>query len=1295
LPIFILLTSVITLFIASIPTQAVTSDTLNFQGRLMTDTGALVPDGSYNIEFKIYDDPSVGTNWWTENRTGGNAVTVQNGYFSVYLGDVTPFGGTIPWDQELYLTMNVNADGEMTPRFKLTAVPYAFRAGALVDSGGNAKTADDLIQKSPSTIQAVNSALAAIRLNQAGAGGFIQFQNSGTDVFTINNNGGATLGSNTQAGQITLNDGSSNTTTLRAGDSSVDLTFTLPTTAGVLDQCLKTDGTGVLSFGDCAAGGGGGGAVGTTVVKTANETVTNNITPQNDDHLFFPVGANETWAFRFTLYANVNATPDIRFAVTAPAGATCVVNFIDAEGATSNGNYGCGVTSASVPGNTANDVYEVVGTVVNGANAGNVQLQWAQNASNAAAVTVLSGSSLFATSEGSADSVFKQGGNSFSGTAILGTNDANGLNIVTNGITRASVSASGDLSIINSTTVGTGLTVTSGGLTVSAGGANLTGGVDNNSGGITEVGALSGVSSVTSDSGLTIQSAGGGDITLDSSSGVIGLVASTLRRTSAGTTTIDLLDNSGGTTLSIVNSDGTQVAGLNVEGSVTANGFSGSGSGLTSLDGSNISTGSIADARLSSNVVLLDQSQTFTGLPTFSSGLILGNSTSTTSGSIRWSGTDFEGYDGIQWVSLTSGGGGGGSGPLSVAFIQAYDNTGGTDLNTVTPTAVPWDTETKKDTGFTHDNAVDNSRIYLDDAGWYKVSYNVSGINQSTNRNTVFCQVRLNGTTFNSPSGSYSYTRDTTNAEATNTASVYIETTSTNEYYEVLCSQAGTAGAQLAEAGRSWTVAEKVTTPSGGGGLSFEQGGNDFGANGIIGTTTNYDLNLITNNSTALSLTTTNQAIFSGEILANGGLTIGNASGDGLTIVSDSVTVSNGLNFDGNTFVIDSANNRVGIGTATTNNLLTINDASTADSSAQVLLATGVNTNKGLVIQGEASQSANLLEFQNDSGVVLGGFDSSGGLVLGLSTITSSASGSQTVSFGDESGTVCLSGSTNCGFLPLATGTFVTDATTNNTIAINKTGASGNLLALQKNGGAVFTVANTGALQIQSTDSAALDIRNVGGTSYFSVDTSTGQVQVGSSTADAVGVLFVLDTKNTAGDPTGTDGSIYYNSNTGKFRCYEDSTWKDCIGARQVRSFIDTTADAVADNNTTNYWDIAVENNNSVPNLSPSSINKAITGSVSFETQSATTADRSVVARVERSIGTPAACNSGTPVGTILSTFTTNNGEQASNTMIFLDTPNTTSTVYYTLCADTATNNAGSMTVNRIRITLEEANNSN
>jgi len=129
--------SVVSLLVIQTPTvSAATSSTLNFQGRLLTNTGGMVPDGSYNIEFKIYDAATLGLNLWTENRTGGSAVTVRNGYFSVYLGSVVPFGTSIPWDQDLWMTMNVNGDGEMTPRFKLTAVPYAFRAGAVTDAVG-------------------------------------------------------------------------------------------------------------------------------------------------------------------------------------------------------------------------------------------------------------------------------------------------------------------------------------------------------------------------------------------------------------------------------------------------------------------------------------------------------------------------------------------------------------------------------------------------------------------------------------------------------------------------------------------------------------------------------------------------------------------------------------------------------------------------------------------------------------------------------------------------------------------------------------------------------------------------------------------------------------------------------------------------------------------------------------------------------------------------------------------------------------------------------------------------------
>lgn len=132
--------------------QAATTSTLNFQARLTKGDGSIVPDGKYNIEFKLYNTADAGGTEqgvcggncvWVETRTGDRAVSVTNGYVTVNLGSVNPFGGDINWDQELWLTMNIGGiglprwDGEMSPRLKLTAVPYAFQAGGLAQQSGD------------------------------------------------------------------------------------------------------------------------------------------------------------------------------------------------------------------------------------------------------------------------------------------------------------------------------------------------------------------------------------------------------------------------------------------------------------------------------------------------------------------------------------------------------------------------------------------------------------------------------------------------------------------------------------------------------------------------------------------------------------------------------------------------------------------------------------------------------------------------------------------------------------------------------------------------------------------------------------------------------------------------------------------------------------------------------------------------------------------------------------------------------------------------------------------------------
>jgi hypothetical protein len=67
----------------------------------------------------------------------------------------------------------------------------------------------------------------------------------------------------------------------------------------------------------------------------------------------------------------------------------------------------------------------------------------------------------------------------------------------------------------------------------------------------------------------------------------------------------------------------TASSGLTVTGTATATTFSGSGASLTTLNATSLSTGTVADARLSSNVALLTGVQTFTGNKTFSGAVTL------------------------------------------------------------------------------------------------------------------------------------------------------------------------------------------------------------------------------------------------------------------------------------------------------------------------------------------------------------------------------------------------------------------------------------------------------------------------------------------------------------------------------------------------------------------------------------------------------------------------------------------------------------------------------------------------
>jgi hypothetical protein len=92
----------------------------------------------------------------------------------------------------------------------------------------------------------------------------------------------------------------------------------------------------------------------------------------------------------------------------------------------------------------------------------------------------------------------------------------------------------------------------------------------------------------------------------------------------------------------------------------------------------------------------------------------------------------------------------------------------------------------------------------------------------------------------------------------------------------------------------------------------------------------------------------------------------------------------------------------------------------------------------------------------------------------------------------------------------------------------------------------MFTLSQTGDASFKGAAStAAFRVLNASDVPQFSVDTSNSRVYIGNPTADTTGALLVLDVKTDAGDPTGVEGGMYYNRNTGTFRCYT-TAWSDC-----------------------------------------------------------------------------------------------------------------------------------------------------
>jgi hypothetical protein len=1375
LPLFVFWVVVALITVFSVPQGALaaTSNTLNFQGRLMSSSGTLVPDGSYNIEFKIYDSASSGASaagvcsldsstddcWWFESRT----ITVQNGYFSVYLGD-TAAGGTafttgLPWDQELWLTMNVNNDGEMSPRFKLTAVPYAFQAGALVDAGGNAKTADDFAQLSPAAVQTLNTAISALRLNQTGSGGLLQLQKSGADVFTVGASGDVLLKNAT------------NTT------SALDVQTVLG------DSLLKIDTTNAIAMLGSASGSAStqiqGGSGGVQITSSSNVNIgvsdtngtllvvdtktdagdppgTNGAMYYNQDSQKFRCYENGAWVdciggapYAGTSVNYVSGAQNVAANQTAFALENMV--FTSAAGVSNTAAVNGGFTAAADGSFRSclvmNNANVTAGTLslrwrVNGVSVGSVACQLNSTApSNRQSSTVLNPgvvtfqagdlidiavdtSSTYAPTTNditvywAIEYAAGSGGSGSGGytlqdiydqslvasvltsnnkditfnladTAIdsdLVVNIASGsssrLVVQNNGTDTFSVNATGDVTASGGLTVGNSSSTSAGTIRWTGtdfegfDGSNwlsLTAGVGGGGAGVNVVSRVKQVNesvistnALQDDDELTFpigpneewtyrfvvqaNASTAADIrfAVSAPSGAVCNNATQEAENAASDAqvtcgiTSSLLNGSGAAELYeitgrvlngptagnvtlrwaqfTINASNTIVYAGSYVQAVRSIGAGGSGQpfaqdgnsfgetailGTTDTQGLSIITDNVERIAISDTGEV-----SIAGLTSISGDLVANRTATLTTGTTSGTGSnttaltlsadtfdvndviliDNVGQDYYTRVVSDLG-----AGSYTVSPAITFEN-GRTvtlyEVQNIGATSTDYSTQANRffqgyflggivvgagSTSISDGNINSTTTLNLQrNGGDVALGGGLSVVGTITGDGSGLTNIdgaEVDGSTITSinasniSSGTLSDSRLSTNVtllgNSFNGVNQLVQLDGTGNLPALNgsgltnLSAANLTGALPAISGASLTSLNATNISAGtlaDGRLSSNVTllGNTFnGSNQLVQLNASGNLpalngsgltNLSAANLTGAlpaisgaSLTSLNATNISSGTLNDGRLSTNVALLTGTQTFSGTKSFSAGLSVSGGDISQTGDISATGeIAGATI----------VGDGSAITSLSAG-NVSSGTLADGRLSSNVALLAgTQTFSGLKT----FTNGVVLGQTTLTSNATVARAVSLPDEAGTICLSNTNTCGYLRLAAGSFQTDATNNDVLAVNKTSATGNLIALQRGGTPVFTVANTGALEIQSTSSSALDIRNSGGVSYFTVDTNSGSVTIGAGTSAANGVLFVLDTRTA--DPTGVNGGSYYNSTDNKNRCYENGIWSDCSTTR-------------------------------------------------------------------------------------------------------------------------------------------------
>jgi len=145
-----------------------------------------------------------------------------------------------------------------------------------------------------------------------------------------------------------------------------------------------------------------GGLTFAKVVKPIDQSIANQTTPQDDNHLKFTPVINEEFFIMLFIYFNAPTTPDIKTVMSIPTGATMEDMFgngLFRNTTTSQSLTDATIAKINISSAGINKTWASYYKLAMGATIGDCVFQWAQNISDAAPTIVLKGSMILVWEE--------------------------------------------------------------------------------------------------------------------------------------------------------------------------------------------------------------------------------------------------------------------------------------------------------------------------------------------------------------------------------------------------------------------------------------------------------------------------------------------------------------------------------------------------------------------------------------------------------------------------------------------------------------------------------------------------------------------------------------------------------------------------------------------------------------------------------------------------------------------------------------------------------------------------------